>query len=157
MKKPMLAPMLALSLSGCGPMLTALAGVGSVPPAQVQQVAQIARSPIDFALHSFDAALYGLDWGMDAGRITPGSEQARSIARAGRLVMNFLGAADAAQRMGSSPTYEQAFAEAERALGEFRQLAGMSPRPAALLGEMPLMTDAERNRILRRLETPATI
>ena len=154
----LLAPALALTLQGCGPMLgAALGGIASPPPQAPAQVTQISRTALTFALHSFDAALYGLDWGMDAGRIVPGSDQARSIARTGRSVMNFLGVADAAQRLGNSASYEEAFANATRALGEFRQLAGMSPQPAALQDGLPPMTDAERFRIIERLERAQTI
>lgn len=151
----------SLSLQACAPLLQAMTGPNATgtPPQLPESANRISRTAVDFALHSFDAALYGLDWAMDAGRLTPGSEQARSIARVGRQVMNFLGVADAAQRLGNSETYEEAFANATRALAEFRNLAGMAASPTFLQQNVPHMSEEQRNRILDRLESnqPPTI
>jgi len=135
---------LILALPGCnmGALLQAPATASS-----------ITRAPLDFALNSFDAALSGLDFAMDSGRLTPGSETARKIAAAGRKVMNFLGVAEAARDLGSSATYEQAFANAKTALDEFR---GLFPTHAGVSFVMPL-TNAERQQILARLEGSSLI
>jgi hypothetical protein len=145
-KTILLAPLVALSLSGCGPVLRAF--TAGAPPQAPAAVMSISRTALDFSLNAFDAALYGLDFAMDAGRLTPGSEPARRIAAAGRRVMNFLGAAEAARDLGSSATYEQAFANAKTALDEFRSLF-----PArASFEQVPPMTNDQRAAILDRLE-----
>lgn len=141
-----LAPLL---LSGC----TGLGGIMSAPPHLTPQAQTISRSAIDFALNSFDAALYGLDFAMDSHALVPGSDKAKSIAKVGRTVVGFLGVADAAQKLGSSTTYEQAFTNAKSALDEFRALL-----PAhASQSKMPPMTNEQRKRILDRLDGAATI
>lgn len=146
----LLLPLLAgaLLLSACAPLLGMMAGGLGTPPQAPAAVTTISRTAIDFALHSFDAALYGLDFAMDSGRLKPGSPTAKQIAAAGRKVMGALGVADAAQKLGSSATYEEAFKNANDALQEFR---GLLPAPAALADRPPL-TDAERMAIIRRLE-----
>lgn len=155
MKKILIAPLLAAAmlLQSC----TGMAGLlGGTPPQAPASVQNISRSALDFALNSFDAALYGIDFAIDARVIVPGSETARRIAAVGRRVMGFLGVADAAQRLGSSATYEEAFTNARTALQEFRQL--LPARPATIvMAYQPPMTDAQRLRILRRLETGANI
>lgn len=148
MKKLLLAPLVALSLGGCGPILGALTAGAGPPPQAPAAVTSISRTALDFALNAFDAALYGLDFAMDSGRLQPGSEPARRIAAAGRRVMNFLGAAEAARDLGNSPTYEQAFANAKTALDEFRALFPQRTSTA----NMPPMTNAHRLAILARLE-----
>jgi hypothetical protein len=88
---------------------------------------------------------------MDAGKLVPGSTQARQIAAVGRKVMGFLGAASAAQKLGSEPTYEAAFADAKTALDEFRAL--LPAHPASLATDpRPPLTNAQRMAILARLE-----
>lgn len=152
MRKILVAPLLAcvLLLSACMGQggLGALLGAGT-PPQAPAAVQTISRTALDFALNAFDAALYGLDLAMDTGRLQPGSEPARRIAAAGRRVMNFLGAAEAARDLGSSATYEQAFASAKTALDEFRALFPQRTASA----NMPTLTNAERNAILARLES----
>lgn len=134
-------------LSGCG-----LAGlVGAAPPQAPAQATAISRAAIDFSLNAFDAALYGLDFAMDSGKIQPGSAKAKQIAAVGRKVMNFLGAAEAAQKLGNSATYEEAFKNAGAALNEFRSLIGIAP--SALEGfARPPMSWAQRRAILDRLD-----
>lgn len=149
MKRILSALMIPVLLSGC----TGLGGIMSAPPQLTPQVQTISRSAIDFALNSFDAALYGLDFAMDAKVLVPGSDKAKSIAKVGRTVIGFLGVADAAQKLGSSATYEQAFSNATSALAEFR---GLMPSPASMADRPPL-TNEQRARILDRLEGGATI
>ncbi len=141
-----LAPIL---LSGC----TGLGNLMAAPPQLSAPAATISRSAIDFALNSFDAALYGLDFAMDAHALVPGSDKAKAIAKVGRTVVGFLGVADAAQRLGSSATYEQAFGNAKSALDEFR---GLLPAHTSA-ANLPPLTNADRKRILDRLEGAATI
>ncbi len=154
MKKPLIfaiSASLALSLPGCAG-LGALAGAIAGPPPQAPvAVLNISRNALDFALNSFDAALYGLDFAMDAGKLQPGSPTAKKIASAGRKVMNFLGVAEAARDLGSSATYEEAFGNAKKALDEFRSLL---PGKASLADHRSL-TNAQRLAVLDRLETGA--
>lgn len=148
----MLKKLLCLAASVMLTACSMLPGLGGAPP-QVPAIQNISRAPLDFALNSFDAALYGLDFAMDARALTPGSDTARRIAAAGRRVMNFLGACEAARDLGNSATYEQAFTNAKTALDEFRAL--LPARPAAFgigFGHMPPLTPAQRERILHRLE-----
>lgn len=148
MKKILMVPLLAAAalLSACG-----LSGLLTAPPQLPAQAQTISRNAIDFALNSFDTALYGLDFAMDAHVLTPGSDGARRIAAVGRRVIGFLGVADAAQRLGSSSTYEEAFQNARTALEEFRGL--LPARPTMIvMAYQPPMTDAQRLRIIRRLE-----
>jgi hypothetical protein len=130
-------------------MLTGLLGGLGPPPQAPAAVVQISRTAIDFALNSFDAALYGLDFAMDSGKLVPGSPTAKRIAAAGRTVMKFLGVAEAARDLGSAATYEEAFAKAKTALDEFRSLF---PTRAST-GKRPPLTNAERVSILDRLES----
>jgi hypothetical protein len=81
----------SMCVSGCAPLLSALVTGSSAPPQAPAKVTEISRTAVDFALNSFDAALYGLDFAMDVGKIKPGSPNAKQIAAAGRKVMNFLG------------------------------------------------------------------
>lgn len=159
LKHYLLAPLLAASmlLAGCTGLARMLDTTAGPPPQAPAAFTNISRTALDFALNAFDAALYGLDFAMDAGRLQPGSDNARRIAAIGRRVMNFLGAAEAARDLGNSATYEQAFANAQLALTEFRQLL---PQRASLetdfaagwvkLAARP-MTARERERILARL------
>lgn len=151
MKRLILIAATALSLNACAPLLGALMTGGGTPPQAPAIVTTISRTAIDFALNSFDAALYGLDFAMDAGKLTPGSDKAKRIAAAGRTVMKFLGVADAARDLGSSATYEEAFSKAKTALDEFRSLF---PTPSSSL-KRPSMTNAHRMAILDRLEAPS--
>ncbi len=149
MKRILSTLMIPILLSGC----TGLGNIMGAPPQLTPQAQTISRSAIDFALNSFDAALYGLDFAMDAGKLTPGSDKARSIAKVGRQVVGFLGVADAAQRLGSSATYEQAFGNAKAALDEFR---GLLPAHAST-ANLPPLTNEQRIRILDRLDGQSLI
>jgi len=149
MKKTLLSVLVCTSmmLGGCAPLLSALMTGAGTPPQAPAQVTNISRTAIDFALNSFDAALYGLDFAMDSGKITPGSPKAKAIAAAGRKVMNFLGAAEAARDLGNSPTYEDAFKHAGEALAEFRALLGKSPSASL---QLPNMAPRQRSAVLER-------
>lgn len=155
MKKTLLALALSLSLSGCA---GGLAGLMGGPPPAVQTAAQIARGPIDFALHAFDAGLYAFDLAMDLRRPAAGTPEARRIAAVGRRVLAALAVADAAQRAGSSTTYEEAFRNANRALDEFRTALGVPAGDSAALGsrsparQLTSFTHAERDAILARAD-----
>lgn len=138
---------LALSLSGCN--LPAL--LTQAPPPAVQQAAQIARGPIDFALHSFDASLYAFDMAMDLGHPKPGSPEAKKIAAFGRKVLAALAVADAAQKAGSAASYAEAFANANTAFDSFRSLLGVPEASVASFGRVNL-TPLDRNIILASAE-----
>lgn len=145
----MLCAALAMTLTACNP--GALLGLTGTPPQAPAAVTNISRSALDFALHSFDTALYGLDFAMDAGALQPGSANARQIAAVGRRVMNFLGAAEAARDLGNSPTYEAAFQNANTALNEFRALFPTHAAVTSVMADVMPMTAAHRQRILNRL------
>lgn len=154
LRHALIAALALVLTTGCGLLNPALLGAGA-PPQAPAQVTHLSRTALDFSLNSFDAALSGLDFAMDAHMLVPGSEQARNLARIGRQVMNFLGAADSAISLGSSATYEAAFTSAKSALDQFLAAMPHSAHPAALrTGPPPHLTPAERARILARLETP---
>jgi rare lipoprotein A (peptidoglycan hydrolase) len=111
--------LLSLLLSGCaglGALMTASAG----PPPAPLAATVIDDQAINFALESFDAALTMVDAAMDAGKIKPGTPQAKAIAAKIRQVQHFLAVADAAQKAGQAATYADAFRQARTALSEFR-------------------------------------
>jgi hypothetical protein len=119
MKKLLLAPALALCLSGCAG-LGALMGAAAGPPPAPLAARVIDDQAVNFALESFDTALTLLDAAMDAGKIKPGSPQAKALAVKVRQIQHFLAVADAAQRAGQSATYAEAFRNARTALSEFK-------------------------------------
>jgi hypothetical protein len=141
----------SMCVSSCAPLLSALVTGSSAPPQAPAKVMEISRTAVDFALNSFDAALYGLDFAMDVGKIKPGSPTAKQIAAAGRKVMGFLGAANAARELGNAATYEQAFGQANEALKEFRSLLG---QPATAQLNLPhgqsKLAQRSRDEILAR-------
>lgn len=141
------ALMLAVPLSGCN-----LPGLltGAPPPA-VQHVAAIARGPVDFALHSFDASLYAFDMAMDLGHPKPGSPEAKRIAGFGRKVLAALALADAAQKAGSADSYAEAFANANTAFDSFRSLLGVPEASVASFDHVRL-TPLDRSTILASAE-----
>jgi hypothetical protein len=153
-------PLLAFAcLSACAPLLGAMTGLGSLPagpPAAVQQAAAIARGPIDFALHSFDASLYAFDLAMDLKRPAPGSDAAKRIAGLGRKVLAALTLADAAQRAGSATSYEQAFANANVAFDQFKSLLGVPATDLAALDVRSIrqLAPPDRAVILARADSP---
>lgn len=144
----LLALLLSLLLSACGlaPMLLG-AAVGP-PPQAPAQVVTTSRAGIDFALNSFDAVLYGLDFAMDAKRLVPGSPTAKQLAVLGRKIMGSLEVADSALKLGNSATYEEAFGNARSLLEQFKALL---PAPASFATRPPL-TNAQRLAILDRLD-----
>lgn len=111
--------------------------------------AEVTRAPLAFAFNSFDAALFGFDFAMDAKIIPAGSERAKAIAAAGRKVLAFLKAAEAARDAGSATSYNQAFDNATNALKEFQTLLG--PRARAQL-DLPgiRLTPENREYVLNR-------
>lgn len=147
MKRLILIAAAALSLGACAPLLGALMTGGAAPPQAPAAVTNISRTAVDFALNSFDAALYGLDFAMDSGKLTPGSDKAKAIAAAGRKVMNFLGAAEAARELGNSATYDAAFSHANEALEQFRSLLGKGP---VSLNDNRALTPGSRTAVLDR-------
>jgi uncharacterized protein YaiL (DUF2058 family) len=118
MKKLMLVAAAALALSGCG-LMGMLPQPSSPPPAPLAATV-IDDQAVNFALESFDAALTLVDAAMDAGKIKPGTPQAKAIAAKIRQVQHFLAVADAAQKAGQAATYADAFRQARTALAEFR-------------------------------------
>lgn len=155
-KIALIAAAASMCLSGCAPLLGALMTGSSTPPQAPAKVVEISRTAIDFALNSFDAALYGLDFAMDLpvslpGHLTAGSAKAKQIAALGRKVMNFLGAADAARELGNSATYEEAFGKANQALKEFRALLGQAPSAQLVAPPgQPKLAQRSRAEILDR-------
>lgn len=139
-----------LLLALCAPALLLAActfdGGGSAPqlPSQVTAVSQTA---IKAAANAFDAALYGLDFAMDAHLIVPGSAQAKQIAAVGRKVQAALNAADAALSAGNSANAAEALQHANDAIAEFKQLL-----PAARSTSMwaPPLTPHARSAVLER-------
>lgn len=143
MKKILLIPLLAsaMTLQACpGPI-----SLGT-PPQLPSNVQTISRSALNFAFKSFDAGLYAFDLAMDLGRPAPGSDKAKAISAAGRKVLAFLNAAESARRAGNAASYEAAFADAERALDQFRTLLG---RNGVQAGTMPLQP-IDRAAVLER-------
>ena len=141
MKKLLMVPLMlaALVVSACVP-------DAGTPPQLPGQVQTISRTALDFSLNAFDAALYGLDFAMDAKLVVPGSDRAKAIAAAGRKVQGFLRAAELARQAGRADSYEAAFANANASLNEFKSLLG---RPHAALSPIPL-TPFNRQQILAR-------
>lgn len=135
----------ALALAGCNA-LASLPGAGTPPqlPAQVQV---ISRTALNFAFSSFDAGLYAFDFAMDLKKPAPGTTQAKAIAAAGRKVLTFLNAAESARRAGNAASYEQAFADAQAALTQFRSLLGIGATHA--LGVAP-PSPVDRGAVLAR-------
>lgn len=139
-RKTLVAGLAALSLviSGCAPMLSGILTGSTTPPQLPSQVQTISRAALNFAFTTFDAALYGFDFAMDLGKPAPGSDKAKAIAAAGRKVLGFLNAAEAARRAGNAASYEEAFAQAHSAMKQFKDLLGVSAPHAGLMQLTPL-------------------
>lgn len=137
----------AVTMMACAPMLSALATGSTHPPTLPANVNTMSRGAIDFAANSFDAALYGLDFAMDAHKLIPGSPKAKSLAALGRKVQGFINGAEAARLTGNSASYEEAFRHANEALTQFRALLGSTA--VGMAG--PPMKPADRIAILDRL------
>jgi hypothetical protein len=107
----------------------------------------VARSGVDALANSFDAALYGLDFAMDAKLLTPGSTQAKQIAAVGRQVQHYLNVADSALKAGNSAEAKAAIDQANTLISQFKALL-----PAKRTGlVVPLLTPQERLAKLRQL------
>lgn len=117
--KILLTLFMALCLSGCAGLGALMTATGSPPPAPLAATV-IDDQAVNFALESFDAALSLVDAAVAAGRIKPGSPQAKALAVKIRQVNHFLAVADAAQKAGQAATYADAFRQARTALSEFR-------------------------------------
>ena len=131
----------AVLVAGCTPLST------EAPPQLPTSVQNISRAALDFAFNSFDAALYGFDLAMDLKHPAPGSDQAKAIAAAGRKVLGFLNAAEAARRAGNAASYDEAFTNAQSALAQFRTLLGITGTHALA---SPLPSPVNRQAILNR-------
>lgn len=139
---------LSLSLSACVTDTATTAG-GSVVPAG-SAIAEKSRAPLDFAFRAFDGALYAFDFAMDTKLIPAGSDKAKAVAAAGRKVLSFLNAAEAARDAGNAESYDQAFQYANQALQEFREALG-KPRVTSTLELVPKRLEARtREQILDR-------
>jgi uncharacterized protein YaiL (DUF2058 family) len=118
MRKLLLAPALALCLSGCG-LMGMLPSPGSAPPAPLSATV-IDDQAVNFAFETFDAALTLVDQLIAAGKIKTGTPEAKALAVKIRQINHFLAVADAAQKAGQAATYAEAFRNARTALTEFR-------------------------------------
>lgn len=120
--KPLLIPLAALALSGCGPMLSAMGGVPAAP-------APLARSTIDdtaleTAWKTFDLALDALNLLGDQGVIVPGTPKGRAVATGIRTVNRALAAAERFAAAGSTTEYLTALREAEAGINDLRAAIG---------------------------------
>jgi len=128
----------SMMLGACAPMLSTLMTGSSTPPQLPSQIQTMSRAALNFAFSSFDAALYAFDFAMDLNKPAPGSDKAKAIAAAGRKVLGFLNAAEAARRAGNAASYEEAFAQAQNALTQFKTLLGASAPHASLSPTKPV-------------------
>lgn len=126
-----LAASTALLVAGCGLPQLAAGLAGPPPTAAALNATSIDEAGIDLIRDLFDVGLFGVDALTDAGKIVPGTPQARNIARLIRQIAGFLGAADSAQKAGQSATYTEALRNARSALKQFQSAIGM---PAATTG-----------------------
>lgn len=116
----LLAPLAALALTSCGPLLTAMAGPAPAPLARTT----IDDRALETAWRSFDVALDAINLLTDRGVIVPGTPQARQIAAAIRTVNRSLGAAERFAAAGSATDYATALREATAGIGEIRSALG---------------------------------
>jgi hypothetical protein len=128
----------ALLVSSCGQL------GATAPPQLPSNVTAVSQTAISAAANAFDAALYGLDFAMDSGKIVPGSDQAKQLAAIGRKVQAALNAANAAVKAGNSATAAEALANANTAISEFKAL--LPGRATSMRG--PPLTPDGRERIL---------
>jgi hypothetical protein len=115
-----LAPLIALSLCSCGPMLTAMGGPAPAP---------LTRTTIDdtalmTAWRAFDVALDAINIMTDRGLIVPGTPKARRIATAIRTVNRALATAERFAAAGSATDYGTALREATAGMNEIRSALG---------------------------------
>lgn len=133
-----LAASVVLALPGCG--TTGLGGLlgGAPPTASALNATSIDEAGIDLIRDLFDVGLFGVDALVELNRpcCRPGTPEARSLARTIRQIAGFLGAADSAQKAGSSATYAEALGNARTALRQFQRAIGM-PETASLRGAIP--------------------
>lgn len=118
--KRLLIALAALSLTGCGPMLTALAGPAPAPLARTT----IDDRALETAWRSFDVALDAINLLTDRGVIVPGTPRARTIATAIRRVNTALSSAERFAAAGSTTDYLTALREAGAGIAEIRTALG---------------------------------
>jgi hypothetical protein len=114
-----LALPLALMVAGCALPSFSLGAPGAAPPAPLAGTV-IDDQAVNFALESFDASLTLVDAAIDAGKIKPGTPEAKTIAAKIRQVDHLLAVASAAQKAGQATSYAEAFREARSALAELK-------------------------------------
>lgn len=145
-----------LALAGCGQIGRLMSAAAGPPPtAAVLNGTSIDEAGIDLIRDLFDVALYGVE----ALNITPRTPRAVQIARVIRQISGFLGAADAAQKAGSSANYNEALRNARTALHQFQTAIGMPGDTSAQLMAAPQvqrfsasLTDAGRLAIADHLD-----
>lgn len=120
--KRLLIALAALSLTACGPMLTALAGPAPAPLARTT----IDDRALETAWRAFDTALDAINLLTDRGVIVPGSPRARAIATAIRRVNTALSSAERFAAAGSTTDYLTALREAGAGIAEIRTALGAS-------------------------------
>lgn len=126
MKKTiLLAPLVALSLSGCAGLLGAIAGPAPAPLARTS----IDDRALETAWRSFDVALDAIALLTDRGVIVPGTPQGHSVAAAIRAVNRSLAAAERFAAAGSASDYATALREATEGMNTIRQALGGNNGP----------------------------
>ncbi len=140
----LIAGIAALALAACTPSTS-----GNPLGSTGQKFAELSRAPLDFAINTFDAALYGLDFAIAIKKIEPGSDRAKQIAALGRQVQGFLNAAEAARDAGNAVSYDEAFRKANEAMTQFKALLG-SVAGGGMAAAGPPLTAAERTAVLER-------
>lgn len=115
MKRFLLASCAVLSLAGCGLPQLSLAQ----PPAPLAATV-IDDQAIITMLNLFEFALGIVDARIDAGKLVPGSPEARALSAKIRQIDHLLAVAEAAQKTGQSTTYNDALRQANVAIGEFK-------------------------------------
>jgi hypothetical protein len=120
MRSILLAPLVALSLSGCAGMLGAIAGPAPAPLARTA----IDDHGLDMAWKTFDVALDAIGLLTDRGVIVPGTPQGRNIATAIRAVNRALAAAERFAAAGSATDYATALREATAGMNTIREALG---------------------------------
>jgi hypothetical protein len=172
MKTPVLAASaiaIALSLSGCAPLLSAalggLTGSSAPPTAAPLQATSIDEAGIDLIRDLFDTALFGVEALRDLHRpcCTPGTPEAHNVANLIREITRYLNVANRAQQAAQSGNYNDALRNARAAFRLFQGSIGQSPTDAAtftpaeaqnarVMRLVTNMSDADRLAIADRLD-----
>jgi hypothetical protein len=109
----------ALALSGCAPLLSALAGVPTQAPAPLERFT-VDDSALETAWKSFDLALDAINILGDAGVIVPGSPKGKAVASGIRTVNRSLASAERFAAAGSTTDYRKALDEATAGIADLR-------------------------------------